>query len=60
MSVRATMMGFVSPYPLPDREPPASARWSTPEFLAEVREFAEAALGPVALEQHKLRGWSRC
>ncbi len=50
--------GTVSRHPLPDREPSASAGWSTPEFLAEARAFAEAALGPVTLHQHKLRGWS--
>ncbi|MCW2757930.1 MAG: hypothetical protein JWO46_1676, partial [Nocardioidaceae bacterium] len=45
-------------FPLPPPEPPASVHWASPEFLAEMRAFVEGAVGPVELEQSKLRGWS--
>ncbi len=48
----------MSRFPLPPPEPPASERWSSPEFEVELRTWVEGALGPVRLEQFKLRGWS--
>jgi hypothetical protein len=48
----------VSPFPLPPPEPSASQRWSSPEFEAELRAWVEPVVGPVRLEQFKLRGWA--
>lgn len=45
-------------FPLPSAEPSASERWSGPEFEAELRAWVEPVLGPVRLEQFKLRGWA--
>jgi hypothetical protein len=45
-------------FPLPPPEPPASERWASLEFEAELRTWVEATLGPVRLEQFKLRGWA--
>src|SRR4051794_5689862 len=45
-------------FPLPPDEPSATDRWSGPEFEAELRCWVEAAVGPVRLEQYKLRGWA--
>jgi hypothetical protein len=45
-------------FPLPPAEPSSSERWSTPGFASELRGFVEGILGPVRLEQHKLRPWS--
>jgi hypothetical protein len=50
--------GGMTRFPLPPPEPPASVHWASPEFLAEMRAFVEGAVGPVELEQSKLRGWS--
>jgi hypothetical protein len=46
------------PFPLPPAEPSSTLRWSSPEFEAELRAWVEAEVGPVRLEQFKLRGWS--
>ena len=45
-------------FPLPPAEPSTTDRWSSPEFEAELRTWVEAAVGPVRLEQFKLRGWA--
>ncbi len=46
------------PFPLPPAEPSSTLRWSGPEFEAELRTWVEAEVGPVRLEQFKLRGWA--
>ncbi|MEP6816652.1 MAG: hypothetical protein ABI873_13990 [Marmoricola sp.] len=48
----------MSRFPLPPAEPLASEHWSGPEFEAELRTWVEEAVGPVRLEQFKLRGWA--
>jgi hypothetical protein len=48
----------MSRFPLPPDEPLASVRWTSPEFQAELRTWVERAVGPVRLEQFKLRGWA--
>jgi len=45
-------------FPLPPDEPSTTDRWSSPEFEAELRTWVEAAVGPVRLEQYKMRGWA--
>ena len=45
-------------FPLPPAEPSTTDRWSSPEFEAELRTWVEAAVGPVRVEQFKLRGWA--
>ena len=45
-------------FPLPPDEPSSTARWSGPAFASELRTWVEAEVGPVRLEQFKLRGWA--
>lgn len=48
----------MSLFPLPDDEPPTSSLWATTGFAADLRAWVESHVGPVELEQVKLRGWS--
>ena len=46
-------------FPLPPPEPSTTARWSSPEFRAELTDWCGTVLGtPVSVEEHKLRAWS--
>ncbi len=45
-------------FPLPPDAPSSTDRWLGPDFEAELRAFVEDAVGPVRLEQVKLRGWA--